>query len=362
MTHQYAKLATLHLHNFMSHQDTSIDFTNPGNKGVTHIIGNNSAGKSAITRALAIITTNHNAASQKYLIRHGANSFTVTATFTDETSISRTKYKNGKSRWVMTKGDDTILDTRSGDALTADDRNGPPPIITQYLALAEPTSVGSLHHRNIGTPLLLSGTSGAQNYESVATLLRARELFTASRAAQDAVNKAMKDAEQAALQVSMYESALAQYPSDESLTALMDSTTVLGRQAHTNQDVRGILERCSASLADANVHRQAAMLAPIDTNALEAALGMGDLLGRVHAGLMQGEAYRVGAGLAPIDAESLGVAVNVRRMLERVAELWSERCEVVNAYWVVQGELEAVDAAGGVHVDCPKCGERIPLM
>ena len=77
-------LTKLILHNFQSHQNTTINF----HPGMNVIVGSSDEGKSAVIRALAAVLQND--VNTSY-VRHGEDCFEVTAEFDDGSSITRIK-------------------------------------------------------------------------------------------------------------------------------------------------------------------------------------------------------------------------------------------------------------------------------
>jgi len=77
-------LKKLILHNFQSHQNTTINF----HPGMNVIVGSSDEGKSAVIRALAAVLQND--VNNAY-VRHGEDCFEVTAEFDDGSSVARIK-------------------------------------------------------------------------------------------------------------------------------------------------------------------------------------------------------------------------------------------------------------------------------
>ncbi|CAH2215109.1 AAA family ATPase [Tepidibacter aestuarii] len=82
----------LHIQNFQSHQDTTLDLVN----GLNTIIGESDKGKSAIIRAIRWVILNDPQGNN--MVRQGTKECSVTLTLSDETKITRTKKLSGKKK------------------------------------------------------------------------------------------------------------------------------------------------------------------------------------------------------------------------------------------------------------------------
>ncbi|MCT4509484.1 MAG: AAA family ATPase [Tepidibacter sp.] len=82
----------LHIQNFQSHQNTTLDLVN----GLNTIIGESDKGKSAIIRAIRWVILNDPQGNN--MVRQGTKECSVTLTLSDETKITRTKKLSGKKK------------------------------------------------------------------------------------------------------------------------------------------------------------------------------------------------------------------------------------------------------------------------
>lgn len=84
----------LHIQNFQSHKDTTLDLLN----GLNTIIGESDKGKSAVIRSIRWVILNDPQGNN--MVRQGTNECSVTLTLNDETKITRTKKLSGKKKIV----------------------------------------------------------------------------------------------------------------------------------------------------------------------------------------------------------------------------------------------------------------------
>lgn len=91
----------LHIQNFQSHKDTTLDLLN----GLNTIIGESDKGKSAVIRAIRWVILNDPQGNN--MVRQGTKECSVTITLSDETKITRTKKLSGKKK-ITSKNTYTI--------------------------------------------------------------------------------------------------------------------------------------------------------------------------------------------------------------------------------------------------------------
>jgi len=91
-------LKSVHIHNFQSHKDTTIDLSN----GVNVFIGKSDAGKTALFRAINWVLTNRPGGNA--FIRHGESDCHVEITTTDNHTVKRAKNRTGTTNNYVVDG------------------------------------------------------------------------------------------------------------------------------------------------------------------------------------------------------------------------------------------------------------------
>lgn len=229
----YPRIRYISVENFMAFPSATVEFDldNPTESGVRgdailNIKGFNDSGKSAILIAAAVCLLNAYERDQKKFIRDGENKFTVKVGFEDGCILTRCKYADGKSYYELTRSNEVVYTTREGNALTS--VSGIPAEIQAYLGV-----IPELNFRRRTDPLLLTMTSGSDNFAMLNTVLRTQELANAA-------GKASKNANALSAEISDLQSKLS-YISEsmesiwetpervEALVVLNDSI-----QAHTS--------------------------------------------------------------------------------------------------------------------------------
>lgn len=169
-----SRLVSIELVNFMGYSYTRIDFDETN---IISLKGYNSAGKTTVIRALAVINSDAWAMKQSKFIKYGASKFEIIENFSDGVRIVKEKYISGKSSYTMYKDGEEIFSTIQNGVYTS--VKGVPDYVARYLNLIDDTKL-NLHIRRGRDDLLLVDTSGRENYEFLSSALKAEEVTTAS--------------------------------------------------------------------------------------------------------------------------------------------------------------------------------------
>ncbi len=144
--------------------------------GIISPVGYNDSGKSAITRAMAVLWYDEYAQLQSKFITDGQDSFVIRNYFDDDVMIQRVKYATGASFWQMSQGKQIIYTNQLPNGSFAACK-GVPEAIQQYLGVAKDDATGEvLNVRRNTDKLLLIKTTGGENYQIFNNLCQGERL------------------------------------------------------------------------------------------------------------------------------------------------------------------------------------------
>lgn len=176
---EYSKIATIELINFMSFKHAKLSFDDTG---ILNLKGYNDSGKSTVLRAVAVCLMDMFKRNQVKFIRHGEEYFRVIVTFDDGVAIVKDKYLNGQTLFEVYKEKDLIYTSKQGNRLSKIDDI--PVEIQNYLGLCM-TDGSYLNYQSCSDKLPFVDTSGSDNYQMFHEVLRAEEIYKATRMIND---------------------------------------------------------------------------------------------------------------------------------------------------------------------------------
>lgn len=166
-------LTKIELINFMSLRNAILEFDS---SGIISPVGWNDSGKSAVTRALAVLWYDAYSQSQVKFITDGESSFVVRNYFDDGVMIQRTKYASGQSHWLMQQGENVVYTNQlpnGGFAAT----KGVPDTIKSYLRVLQDEATGEVLNVRRNTDKLLGvATTGGETYKIFNNLCQGERL------------------------------------------------------------------------------------------------------------------------------------------------------------------------------------------
>lgn len=171
-----SKIKKVRIKNFMSIEEDELEFDD---SNVIVLKGYNNSGKSAVIKAIEVALFGKYENKQIAFIRDGENFFHIEVVFDDGITLVREKHASGKSLYEMYKGKDLIYTTKQGDAIAK--VNGVPEDIQTYVA-ATTMGEGYLNTANGNEPMLLTDTTGGENFKAISDILKAEELSRALNA------------------------------------------------------------------------------------------------------------------------------------------------------------------------------------
>lgn len=171
----YSKLTSIELINFMCYEHETLYFDDTG---ILNLKGYNDSGKSTIFRALSVVFQDGYKRIQTNFIRHDEDYFRIIVSFDDGVSVIRDKYLNGQSLYEMYKGSKLLFTTKEGRKLGK--VTCVPEPIKKYFGMCE-SSTGMINYQSRTTKLLLTDTTGSENYQDLHTVLKSVEISRASQ-------------------------------------------------------------------------------------------------------------------------------------------------------------------------------------
>lgn len=181
----YSFIKTIELENFMSIAQAELEFDE---KNIVSICGFNDTGKSAITRACAVLFYDQYSRDQVRFIKDGADYFKVGMTFSDGVSISKIKTINGQSIWNLSQNGNTLYTNKLGNSIQAV-TEVPEPIRKYLGVLYDDCTDSFMNVRRNTDRLFLIDTTGGDNYKILNTILKSDVLAKASMAMTQDKNK-----------------------------------------------------------------------------------------------------------------------------------------------------------------------------
>lgn len=181
----YSFIKTIELDNFMSIAHGVLEFDE---KNIISICGFNDSGKSAVTRACAVLFYDQYSRDQAKFIKDGCDSFKITMTFSDGVSISKVKTQSGQSVWNLSQNGNTLYTNQLGNSIQA--VSDVPEPIRKYLGVLYDDCTDSFMNVRRNTDrLFLIDTTGGDNYKILNTILKSDVLAKASMAMTQDKNK-----------------------------------------------------------------------------------------------------------------------------------------------------------------------------
>lgn len=185
-----SRLTKIELINFMSLPHAVLEFDQ---SGIVSPVGYNDSGKSAITRALAVLWFDEYSQLQSKFITDGQDSFVIRNYFDDDVMIQRVKYSSGANFWQMSQGQKIIYSNQLPNGTFAACR-GVPEAIQQYLGVAKDDATGEiLNVRRNTDKLFLVKTTGGENYQILNNLCQGERLAYAVSELNTDVNSKNRD-------------------------------------------------------------------------------------------------------------------------------------------------------------------------
>lgn len=218
----YSKLTGIELINFMCFEHESFYFDDTG---IINLKGYNDFGKSTVLRALAVIFADEYKRLQVKFIRYGEEYFRIIVTFDDGVTVIRDKYLNGQSLYEMYKGEKLIFTTKEGRKLGKVD-DVPEPV-KKYFGMCD-SNTGIINYQSRETKLLLTDTTGSENYQELHHVLRSVEISRASQLINADKNKLGQEMVriEADLQSTELQLAACEKISEELLTKLTERESI----------------------------------------------------------------------------------------------------------------------------------------
>ena len=184
-----SKLVKIRLENFMSLPLAEFEFDGCN---IISPCGYNDSGKSAVTRALEVLWYDSYSQMQAKFITDGKNYFKISNFFDDNIEISRTKFLNGSSLWLLAQhigSDVKVLYTNQLANGTYAACRGVPEPIQAYLQIYQDEVTGEeLNVRRNTNKLLLVATTGGENYKFINALAQGEKLACATGKLNEDVN------------------------------------------------------------------------------------------------------------------------------------------------------------------------------
>lgn len=173
-----SRLVKIQLYNFECFDFAEVEFDS---RNIIVLKGYNDSGKTAINNSQKVLLYNGMKSEQVNMIKEGADYFRILDYFDDGVVIMFDKYSNGSSVYTLYKDgfkDENILFTtvQNGVAVPFD---GVPEPISDYLGVGSYKNI-YLNVRERNDKMLLTDTSGSDNYKFITSVLHTDELVLAS--------------------------------------------------------------------------------------------------------------------------------------------------------------------------------------
>lgn len=214
-----SKIKNIRLENFMSFSKAQLDFDD---SNIIVLKGYNNSGKSALIKAFEVALMGRYESKQSSFIRDGENFFRIVVGFTDGVDIERVKRADGKSLYEMRKDGEVIFTTKQGSALAK--VTGVPEEIKTYLALTE-MDERWLNSATGNEPMLLTDTTGSENFRAISDVLKAEELHKALSAVRTDIRSNQEEMTYLRARRERVMQGLGEKPSLEEVEELKNSVT-----------------------------------------------------------------------------------------------------------------------------------------
>lgn len=374
----YSNIVSIELYNFMVYKHAKLTFDETN---IINLKGYNSAGKSAILRALSICFFDMYKKRQTRLIRYGEDYFRIVVEFDDGVRIVRDKYLNGQSLYEMYQGDELLFTTREGNSLSRVD--DVPEVVRQYLGLIS-TESGYLNYQTRLNKLWLVETAGSENYYSLNEVLKTEPIARANTLLNSDKNKLSGEITEIESELQATELALngCSGVSEELLNALVERESFVRELLRRQRNIGRLVGICTSldslkpipvvegmdgsrlgsvsklknMVLELENLREVPSVEKLDTGKLSELRVIQDLIDKLEK--LDGKF--VGVDIGSIDCTAMPSLVGLSRTLQRLEKSAEEYNGVMAEYKKVRGKLKAVVTEAGSRgiqfVQCDNCG------